>query len=80
MQKHGNNGQQKDNGNKKEMTEICKYCGTGHPKRQCSIYGKKCWRCSKMNHFKVACLTMQRQMQGQRSPRCSKSVHEFLQD
>lgn len=33
----------------------CRRCGTKHGPRECPAYGKKCNKCSKLNHFAVSC-------------------------
>lgn len=38
----------------------CRYCGTKHTfkKEKCPAYGKECSKCKKMNHFAIACKTI----------------------
>ena len=64
--------------NKNRVIKKCKYCGTGHPLRQCPAYGKMCGGCSNANHFKVACRSAQ--WQGLKLIKNSKSVHVVKQD
>lgn len=33
----------------------CTKCHTNHGINECPAYGKKCHRCGKFNHYKVAC-------------------------
>ena len=43
----------------------CKYCGLSgvHPKGQnCPAYNKRCFKCSKMDHFAAVCWTRQRRI------------------
>ena len=35
--------------------QMCRYCGSSHPLRQCPAYGKTCIECSKIGHFRVVC-------------------------
>ena len=35
--------------------QICRYCGSSHPPRQCSLYGKTCTECSKICCFHAVC-------------------------
>lgn len=34
---------------------VCKYCGYGHPPKQCKAFGQQCNQCGKMNHFARVC-------------------------
>ena len=35
--------------------QMCRYCSSTHPPRQCPVYGKMCLACSKIGHFQVVC-------------------------
>lgn len=50
-------------GNNEEKTENfkCRRCNTIHGPRQCPAYGKKCAKCSKLNHFMACCRVQPRQ-------------------
>lgn len=38
-----------------KMVKNCKFCGRNHPLRNCPAFGKKCTKCSKLNHFASVC-------------------------
>ena len=35
--------------------QVCRYCGSSHPPRQCPAYGKTCTECNKIGHFQRVC-------------------------
>ena len=35
--------------------QICRYCSSTHPLRQCQTYGKMCTECNKIGHFQKVC-------------------------
>ena len=51
-QTQGHNRQQRDN-MKEEICRKFQILWYWAPARQCPVYGKKCSRCGKMNHFKA---------------------------
>ncbi|XP_013408762.1 uncharacterized protein K02A2.6-like [Lingula anatina] len=56
-----------------KVTSKCKYCGTSHLPKRCPAYGKKCKKCSGLNHFAVVCLG------GgfRKKPLSSKKIHQL---
>jgi len=42
---------------KENIVQHCKYCGRDHQKGKCPVYGEKCRRCAKMNHFSTKCMS-----------------------
>ena len=61
----------------KNMVDRCKYCGMGHPPRQCPAYGKRYGGCGKQNHFKAGCKSTCQQKQDQLD---RKTVHKVIQE
>ena len=51
----GNGGQMRNN-----ILYECSYCGRQHERGKCKAFGKKCNKCSVMNHFAAVCKTNQR--------------------
>jgi hypothetical protein len=43
----------------------CRFCGKHHAVRRCPAFGKKCTKCSKLNHFAIVC----------RSTESRKNIH-----
>ncbi|XP_050440056.1 uncharacterized protein LOC126845447 [Adelges cooleyi] len=41
--------------NKSNVKYLCKKCNREHGPKNCPAYGKKCNKCSKINHFSVGC-------------------------
>ena len=39
----------------KSLIKNCKFCSYTHKRGSCSAYGKKCKKCSKLNHFAKCC-------------------------
>ena len=35
--------------------QMCRYCGSSNPPRQCPAYGNTCTGCSNIGHFQVVC-------------------------
>ena len=45
----------KRDGKKQDHVSSCGKCGKSHPARECPAFGKKCYNCSKSNHFAKFC-------------------------
>ena len=56
---------------RKETWKKWKYCKSTHEPRRCPAYGKSCVRCQRVNHFKLVCKNLGRQVSNDgRRERC----------
>ena len=62
------------------MVENCRYCGTGHPRRQCLAYGKNTDDVRREITSEKYAKVQKGRDQGQRSLQRSKTVHEVQQN